>query len=43
MSSTVSYQLLPDTIDDPAELLSYLGPGENEGNCNNDDLLALFS
>lgn len=43
MQGQESLDLLPDNIGDPAELLSYLGPGENEGNCNNDDLLALFS
>lgn len=43
------FQLLPDNIGDPAELLSYLGPinnmcnSENNNSNNNDDLFSLFS
>ncbi len=42
------FQLLPDNIGDPMELLSYLGPsdGNNSNNSNNssadDELLSLF-
>lgn len=43
------FQLLPDNIGDPTELLSYLGPinnmcnSENNNSNNNDDLFSLFS
>ena len=38
------FQLLPENIGDPMELLSYLGPPDaaSNGNGNNDDLLSLF-
>jgi hypothetical protein len=48
----MSFQLLPENIGDPMELLSYLGPpdgsgssnsnGNTGGNNNADDLLSLF-